>query len=159
MNKSSLDRGFGRCIVMKKYVMFTFMLLALVFKLYVLCTFHFKTVLLAFSCFKVLIVSYIWWFHLNRYTAINQKYGNNTSDRILRPDRMGPGAERMQVTHKNTLLVFYHLTLGDFYMFFSLSLISLNTLFLHNRRFFAEYIPLFRADIGWWWNCCSWGNY
>lgn len=59
MNKSSLDRGFGRCIVMKKYVMFTFMLLALVFKLYVLCTFHFKTVLLAFSCFEVLIVSYI----------------------------------------------------------------------------------------------------
>ncbi|KAH9752418.1 DNA-directed RNA polymerase III subunit 2 [Citrus sinensis] len=49
MNKSSLDRGFGRCIVVKKY------------------------------------------------TAINQKYANSTSDRILRPDRTGPGAERMQI--------------------------------------------------------------
>ncbi|XP_031272883.1 DNA-directed RNA polymerase III subunit 2 [Pistacia vera] len=49
MNKSSLDRGFGRCIVMKKY------------------------------------------------SAINQKYENNTSDRILRPDRTGPAAERMQI--------------------------------------------------------------
>ncbi|KAJ4720430.1 DNA-directed RNA polymerase subunit beta [Melia azedarach] len=48
MNKASLDRGFGRCIVMKKY------------------------------------------------SAINQKYANNTADRILRPDRTGPGAERMQ---------------------------------------------------------------
>ncbi|KAH9752407.1 DNA-directed RNA polymerase III subunit 2 [Citrus sinensis] len=53
MNKSSLDRGFGRCIVVKKYTA--------------------------------------------RYTAINQKYANSTSDRILRPDRTGPGAERMQI--------------------------------------------------------------
>lgn len=49
MNKSSLDRGFGRCIVMKKY------------------------------------------------SAINQKYENNASDRILRPQRTGPGSERMQI--------------------------------------------------------------
>ncbi|KAK2634395.1 hypothetical protein Ddye_029187 [Dipteronia dyeriana] len=49
MNKSSLDRGFGRCIVMKKY------------------------------------------------SAINQKYENGTSERLLRPDRTGPGAERVQV--------------------------------------------------------------
>ncbi|KAI4340479.1 hypothetical protein MLD38_025309 [Melastoma candidum] len=57
MNKSSLDRGFGRCIVMK------------------------------------------------RYSAVNQKYANRTSDRILRPprrdDRTGKGDyqdwEKMQI--------------------------------------------------------------
>ncbi|KAJ7949400.1 DNA-directed RNA polymerase subunit beta [Quillaja saponaria] len=49
MNKSSLDRGFGRCIVLKKF------------------------------------------------TAIKQKYENNTSDRILRPDRTGENAGRMQI--------------------------------------------------------------
>ncbi|KAI8532058.1 hypothetical protein RHMOL_Rhmol11G0183900 [Rhododendron molle] len=49
MNKSSLDRGFGRCIVMKKM------------------------------------------------SAINQKYENTTSDRIIRPQRVGPDAERMQI--------------------------------------------------------------
>ncbi|XP_057971250.1 DNA-directed RNA polymerase III subunit 2 isoform X2 [Malania oleifera] len=49
MNKSSLDRGFGRCIVMKKY------------------------------------------------SAINQKYENKTSDRIVRPRRSGLDAERMQI--------------------------------------------------------------
>ncbi|XP_052171977.1 DNA-directed RNA polymerase III subunit 2 isoform X1 [Diospyros lotus] len=49
MNKSSLDRGFGRCIVMKKM------------------------------------------------SAINQKYENNTSDRIVRPQREGHDAERMQI--------------------------------------------------------------
>ncbi|GFY88571.1 nuclear RNA polymerase C2 [Actinidia rufa] len=49
MNKSSLDRGFGRCIVMKKL------------------------------------------------SAENQKYENNTSDRIIRPQRDGHDAERMQI--------------------------------------------------------------
>ncbi|XVF24522.1 hypothetical protein REPUB_Repub13aG0135400 [Reevesia pubescens] len=49
MNKSSLDRGFGRCIVMK------------------------------------------------RYSAVNQKYESGASDRILRPQRTGPGSERMQI--------------------------------------------------------------
>ncbi|XP_010043725.2 DNA-directed RNA polymerase III subunit 2 [Eucalyptus grandis] len=57
MNKSSLDRGFGRCIVMKKY------------------------------------------------SAVNQKYENGTSDRILRPPRKddrnkkgeNPDWERMQI--------------------------------------------------------------
>ncbi|KAJ1404399.1 RNA polymerase Rpb2, domain 7 [Sesbania bispinosa] len=49
MNKSSLDRGFGRCIVMKKY------------------------------------------------TVINQKYLNGTSDRILRPNRTADTAGRMQI--------------------------------------------------------------
>ncbi|KAA8519299.1 hypothetical protein F0562_013555 [Nyssa sinensis] len=49
MNKSSLDRGFGRCIVMKKL------------------------------------------------SDINQKYENNTSDRIIRPQRVGYGVERMQI--------------------------------------------------------------
>ncbi|EXB83246.1 DNA-directed RNA polymerase III subunit RPC2 [Morus notabilis] len=49
MNKASLDRGFGRCIVMK------------------------------------------------RLSAINQKYDNNTQDRIIRPDREGSDAARMQV--------------------------------------------------------------
>ncbi|CAA7013057.1 unnamed protein product [Microthlaspi erraticum] len=49
MNKSSLDRGFGRCIVMKKLV------------------------------------------------ATCQKYTNNTVDRILRPQRTGPDAEKMQI--------------------------------------------------------------
>ncbi|KAF8406488.1 hypothetical protein HHK36_008577 [Tetracentron sinense] len=49
MNKSSLDRGFGRCIVMKKL------------------------------------------------SAINQKYGNNTSDRIIRPPKVGHGVEKMQI--------------------------------------------------------------
>lgn len=49
MNKSSLDRGFGRCIVMKKM------------------------------------------------TAISQKYENGTSDRIIRPQREGYEAERMQI--------------------------------------------------------------
>ncbi|EOA12810.1 hypothetical protein CARUB_v10025768mg [Capsella rubella] len=49
MNKSSLDRGFGRCIVMKKIV------------------------------------------------ATSQKYDNNTQDRILRPQRTGPDAEKMQI--------------------------------------------------------------
>ncbi|WRX23735.1 DNA-directed RNA polymerase [Theobroma cacao] len=50
MNKSSLDRGFGRCIDMKSY------------------------------------------------TAIYQKnYENGTSDRVLRPQRTGPGSERMQI--------------------------------------------------------------
>ncbi|KAK4253155.1 hypothetical protein QN277_010759 [Acacia crassicarpa] len=49
MNKASLDRGFGRCIVMKKY------------------------------------------------TAIKQKYENNTEDRILRPDRTADNAGRMQI--------------------------------------------------------------
>ncbi|CAL5350659.1 unnamed protein product [Camellia sinensis] len=48
MNKASLDRGFGRCIVMKKL------------------------------------------------SAINQKYENNSSDRIIRPQREGHDAERMQ---------------------------------------------------------------
>ncbi|GLT95236.1 hypothetical protein SLE2022_129300 [Rubroshorea leprosula] len=49
MNKSSLDRGFGRCIVMK------------------------------------------------RYSAVNQKYQNGASDRILRPQRTGPDSEKMQI--------------------------------------------------------------
>ncbi|KAG6393793.1 hypothetical protein SASPL_144365 [Salvia splendens] len=49
MNKSSLDRGFGRCIVMKKLV------------------------------------------------AINQKYANGTSDRIIRPQRDGHDAEQTQI--------------------------------------------------------------
>ncbi|KFK41869.1 hypothetical protein AALP_AA2G181600 [Arabis alpina] len=49
MNKSSLDRGFGRCIVMKKLV------------------------------------------------ATCQKYENNTVDRILKPERTGPDAEKMQI--------------------------------------------------------------
>ncbi|KAF8049674.1 hypothetical protein N665_0012s0274 [Sinapis alba] len=49
MNKASLDRGFGRCIVMKKLV------------------------------------------------ATCQKYGNDTVDRILRPQRTGPDAEKMQI--------------------------------------------------------------
>ncbi|KAL1547602.1 DNA-directed RNA polymerase III subunit 2 [Salvia divinorum] len=49
MNKSSLDRGFGRCILMKKLV------------------------------------------------AINQKYPNGTSDRIIRPQRDGYDAEQTQI--------------------------------------------------------------
>uniref|UniRef100_A0A1J3DA34 DNA-directed RNA polymerase subunit beta n=1 Tax=Noccaea caerulescens TaxID=107243 RepID=A0A1J3DA34_NOCCA len=49
MNKSSLDRGFGRCIVMKKLV------------------------------------------------ATCQKYANEAVDRILRPQRTGPDAEKMQI--------------------------------------------------------------
>ncbi|WOH04390.1 hypothetical protein DCAR_0623799 [Daucus carota subsp. sativus] len=49
MNKSSLDRGFGRCIVMKKL------------------------------------------------SAVHQKYANNMSDRIIRPQRDGRNAERMQI--------------------------------------------------------------
>ncbi|CAN8267479.1 unnamed protein product, partial [Cochlearia groenlandica] len=49
MNKSSLDRGFGRCIVMKKIV------------------------------------------------ATCQKYSNDAVDRILRPQRTGPDAEKMQI--------------------------------------------------------------
>ncbi|RID60551.1 hypothetical protein BRARA_F03700 [Brassica rapa] len=49
MNKASLDRGFVRCIVMKKIV------------------------------------------------AICQKYGNDAVDRILRPQRTGPDAEKMQI--------------------------------------------------------------
>lgn len=49
MNKSSLDRGFGRSIVIKKF------------------------------------------------PAINQKYENGTSDRIIRPQREGRDAERMQI--------------------------------------------------------------
>ncbi|PHT63357.1 hypothetical protein T459_32721 [Capsicum annuum] len=49
MNKSSLDRGFGRCIVMKKY------------------------------------------------TAICQKYDSCTSDRIIKPQRQGYEADRMQI--------------------------------------------------------------
>ncbi|XP_010536382.1 PREDICTED: DNA-directed RNA polymerase III subunit 2 [Tarenaya hassleriana] len=49
MNKSSLDRGFGRCIVMKKY------------------------------------------------SATSQKYENNTQDRILRPQKTGHDAEKMQI--------------------------------------------------------------
>ncbi|PIA61730.1 hypothetical protein AQUCO_00200015v1 [Aquilegia coerulea] len=49
MNKASLDRGFGRCIVMKKA------------------------------------------------SAIGQKYPNGLMDRIIRPQRTGRGAERMQI--------------------------------------------------------------
>ncbi|RVW96959.1 DNA-directed RNA polymerase III subunit 2 [Vitis vinifera] len=49
MNKSSLDRGFGRCIVMKKF------------------------------------------------SAVNQRYENNASDRIVRPLKVGHDAERMQI--------------------------------------------------------------
>ncbi|KAK3000313.1 hypothetical protein RJ639_020678 [Escallonia herrerae] len=49
MNKSSLDRGFGRCIVMKKL------------------------------------------------SAIYQKYENGTEDRIIRPQREGHDADRMQI--------------------------------------------------------------
>ncbi|KAL5178556.1 DNA-directed RNA polymerase III subunit 2 [Glycine soja] len=49
MNKASLDRGFGRCIVMKKY------------------------------------------------NAIIQKHSNDTSDRILRPNRTADTAGRMQI--------------------------------------------------------------
>ncbi|XP_057807946.1 DNA-directed RNA polymerase III subunit 2-like [Salvia miltiorrhiza] len=49
MNKSSLDRGFGRCIVMKKMI------------------------------------------------AVNQRYRNGTTDRIIRPQRDGPDAEQTQI--------------------------------------------------------------
>ncbi|CAK9133675.1 unnamed protein product [Ilex paraguariensis] len=49
MNKSSLDHGFGRCIVMKKL------------------------------------------------SAVQQKYDNNTSDRIIGPQREGRDAEKMQI--------------------------------------------------------------
>lgn len=36
-------------------------------------------------------------FLMNRMTAISQKYENGTSDRIIRPQREGYEAERMQV--------------------------------------------------------------
>ncbi|XP_047315240.1 DNA-directed RNA polymerase III subunit 2 [Impatiens glandulifera] len=49
MNKSSLDRGFGRCIVMKKY------------------------------------------------SALCQKYENNSQDRIIRPQREGHDADKMTI--------------------------------------------------------------
>ncbi|KAF3619581.1 hypothetical protein FXO38_32846 [Capsicum annuum] len=49
MKKSSLDRGFGRCIVMKKYA------------------------------------------------SICQTYENGTSDRIIKPQREGDEADRMQI--------------------------------------------------------------
>ncbi|XP_021801758.1 DNA-directed RNA polymerase III subunit 2-like isoform X1 [Prunus avium] len=49
MNKASLDRGFGRCI------------------------------------------------HMKRYCAVNQKYDNNTQDRILRPNRDGTDSGPMRV--------------------------------------------------------------
>ncbi|CAL8115289.1 unnamed protein product [Prunus armeniaca] len=49
MNKASLDRGFGRCI------------------------------------------------HMKRYCAVNQKYDNNTQDRILRPNRDGFDSGPMRV--------------------------------------------------------------
>ncbi|XP_074347790.1 DNA-directed RNA polymerase III subunit 2-like [Apium graveolens] len=55
MNKSSLDRGFGRCIVMKKF------------------------------------------------TALHQKYNNNTSDRIIRPQRDGKNADKMQILDEDGL--------------------------------------------------------
>ncbi|KAF7825950.1 DNA-directed RNA polymerase III subunit 2 isoform X1 [Senna tora] len=55
MNKSSLDRGFGRCIVMKK---------------------------------KAVTI---------------QKYDNNTSDRILRPDRTADNAGHMQILDEDGL--------------------------------------------------------
>ncbi|XP_075087031.1 DNA-directed RNA polymerase III subunit 2 [Nicotiana tabacum] len=55
MNKSSLDRGFGRCIVMKKY------------------------------------------------SATCLKYENNTSDRIIKPQRQGYEAERMQILDEDGL--------------------------------------------------------
>ncbi|KAF3434232.1 hypothetical protein FNV43_RR25335 [Rhamnella rubrinervis] len=57
MNKASLDRGFGRCIVMK------------------------------------------------RYASILQKYDNKTSDRIVRPNREGNDAGRMQVLDDDGLAV------------------------------------------------------
>ncbi|KAK1591805.1 hypothetical protein Q3G72_013957 [Acer saccharum] len=50
MNKASLDRGFGRCIVMKK-----------------------------------------------ESAIIQKEYKNKTSDRILRPNRTGPDAEKMKI--------------------------------------------------------------
>ena len=39
---------------------------------------------------------------MNRLSAINQKYENNTQDRIIRPDREGTDAGRMQVIHDDT---------------------------------------------------------
>ena len=38
---------------------------------------------------------------MNRLSAINQKYDNNTQDRIIKPDREGSDAARMQVVHED----------------------------------------------------------
>lgn len=88
MNKSSLDRGFGRCIVMKKYMPIS----SISSKLSVENIFPVLSVDNSDICSECVLV--------NRMIAVNQKYANGTSDRILRPDRDGPDAEQTQVLHQ-----------------------------------------------------------
>lgn len=75
MNKSSLDRGFGRCIVMKKY----------------------KAMHLHYLCIHIMCDNCVTYFTSNRLSAVSEKYENGTSDRIIRPQYEGRDAERMKV--------------------------------------------------------------
>jgi hypothetical protein len=43
----------------------------------------------------------------NRLTALTQRYENNTEDRIIRPNREGDNAGKMQVIHIDTCIPFF----------------------------------------------------
>ena len=47
---------------------------------------------------------------MNRFSAVNQRYENNASDRIVRPVKLGHDAERMQVVHVDAFILFYLLS-------------------------------------------------
>ena len=84
MNKASLDRGFGRCIVMKKYCS-------------ILCQWQINILQI---CMMTDILFFLLYFLLDRKSGIMQRYENNTSDRILPPKKEGYFAEKMQVLHQ-----------------------------------------------------------
>jgi hypothetical protein len=46
----------------------------------------------------------------NRLSALKQKYKNNTEDRILKPNREGDSAGKMQVIHIDTSITLFATT-------------------------------------------------
>lgn len=93
MNKASLDRGFGRCIVMKKYT--TLWNSIPFFPPWINCHIIFMPVSILHQWS---ICGYLFLFcSIDRYSdTINYKYENGAADRILRPPRT---EERERVMH------------------------------------------------------------
>jgi len=96
MNKSSIDRGFGRCTVTKKYAVSFGYVTPLVAAYF---TFYFMSLVINIE------------FDVHRDTVIKQNYTNGTSDRFCCPNRTADTMGRMQV------ICFIELDLNISYIF------------------------------------------
>jgi len=59
---------------------------------------------------KITMVSHLRFSLTNRYSALRQRYENNTEDRIIRPNREGDNAGKMQVIHIDTSITVFATT-------------------------------------------------